>query len=44
MTLTDNDDELIFEEDGDEEESRPIAPWKMMIVDMMWKISITSPV
>ena len=35
MTLTDNDDELIFEEeDGDEEaEAQPIAPWKMMIVD-----------
>lgn len=33
MTLTDNDDELIFEEDGAEEETQPIAPWKMMIVD-----------
>ena len=33
MILTDNDDELIFEEDGAEEETQPIAPWKMMIVD-----------
>ena len=33
MTLTDNDDELIFEEDGVEEETETIAPWKMMIVD-----------
>ncbi|MCP4577443.1 MAG: DUF3369 domain-containing protein [Deltaproteobacteria bacterium] len=33
MTLTDNDDELIFEEDGVEEETETITPWKMMIVD-----------
>ena len=33
MVLTDNDDDLIFEEDGVEEESETITPWKMMIVD-----------
>ena len=33
MTLTDNDDELIFEEDGVEEETETFTPWKMMIVD-----------
>jgi len=33
MTSTDNDDELIFEEDGVEEEAETLAPWKMMIVD-----------
>ena len=33
MTLIDNDDELIFEEDGVEEETTYINPWKMMIVD-----------
>lgn len=33
MTPTDNDDELVFEEDGVEEETLALAPWKMMIVD-----------
>ena len=33
MNFSDNDDELIFEEDGVEEETETIAPWKMMIVD-----------
>jgi class 3 adenylate cyclase/CheY-like chemotaxis protein len=33
MILTDNNDELIFEEDGVEEETETITPWKMMIVD-----------
>ena len=33
MTLTNNDDELVFEEDGLEEETESITPWKMMIVD-----------
>jgi len=33
MNLTENDDELIFEEDGAVEETKAISPWKMMIVD-----------
>lgn len=33
MTPTENDDELIFEEDGEEEATPTLAPWKMMIVD-----------
>ncbi len=33
MTIIDNGDELIFEEDVVEEETETIAPWKMMIVD-----------
>ena len=30
MTLTENDDELIFEEDSAIEETQAILPWKMM--------------
>jgi len=33
MTLTDNNDELIFEEDGIDETLETVTPWKMMIVD-----------
>ena len=33
MNFSDNDDELIFEEDGVEEETETFTPWKMMIVD-----------